>query len=434
MTRLLTYLACLALGSQVVLAADKAECSTDKKCPQNKPCCSQYGECGTGAYCLGGCDPRSSFSIEACVPNPVCESKTYQFDDLKSVSPNTKYLGDAKKADWVSSGTPLSSDGNLLLTMPADSVGTLMANNHYMWYGKASAKLRTSRGRGVITAFILMSDVKDEIDFEFVGVDLETAQTNYYFQGVIDYTNGKNLTVPGGDTFGDEHEYEIDWTPDSITWSIDGKPLRTLDKKSTFDSKTNQYNFPQSPSRVQLSLWPGGKEDNGQGTIDWAGGVIDWEHEDIKKNGYFYSIFSEIKMECYDPPSGVEKKGDNSYVYTDKKGTEDTIQITDKKTVLKSLLASGLDMDKDYPSSSKSGSTPSETDISVIPGMKGGGAGTNGQQGGNPGDDGGLDEPTTDFTGPKDEGSPNTAPSQNERVFSGSIFAALVAVMVLVSM
>lgn len=38
----------------------------------------------------------------------------------------------------------------------------------------------------MVTAFILMSDVKDEIDFEFVGTDLEAAQSNFYFQGIPD--------------------------------------------------------------------------------------------------------------------------------------------------------------------------------------------------------------------------------------------------------
>lgn len=79
-----------------------------------------------------------------------------------------------------------TKDGNLLLTMPSGSVGTLLANNHYVWYGKTSARMKTSRGAGVITAFILLSDVKDEIDYEWVGVDLQTAQTNYYFQGILD--------------------------------------------------------------------------------------------------------------------------------------------------------------------------------------------------------------------------------------------------------
>lgn len=68
--------------------------------------------------------------------------------------------------------------------MPEDSVGTLLASTSYVWYGQVSATLKTSRGRGVVTAFILLSDVKDEIDFEFVGADLNVAQSNYYFQGI----------------------------------------------------------------------------------------------------------------------------------------------------------------------------------------------------------------------------------------------------------
>ena len=72
----------------------------------------------------------------------------------------------------------------LLLTLAPDTAGTLLASTHYVWYGKISATLTTSQGAGVVTAFIMMSDVKDEIDFEFIGVDVQHAQSNYYSQGV----------------------------------------------------------------------------------------------------------------------------------------------------------------------------------------------------------------------------------------------------------
>ena len=68
--------------------------------------------------------------------------------------------------------------------MAPDTVGTLMSSVNYIWYGKISATLTTSKGQGVVTAFILMSDSKDEIDYEFVGVDLQNGQTNYYSQGI----------------------------------------------------------------------------------------------------------------------------------------------------------------------------------------------------------------------------------------------------------
>lgn len=82
---------------------------------------------------------------------------------------------------------------SLLLTMAPDTVGTLMASTHYVWYGKISATMTSSQGQGVVTAFIMMSDVKDEIDFEFVGTDTEHVQTNFYSQGV---TNCKLRCCP----------------------------------------------------------------------------------------------------------------------------------------------------------------------------------------------------------------------------------------------
>lgn len=118
---------------------------------------------------------------------PVCESKTFtDWSNLDGVESNDKYLGNATETDWVSSGKALVHNGDLLLTMAKDTVGTLLAYNHYIWYGKVSAKMKTSRDAGVITAFILLSDAKDEIDYEFVGTELTTAQTNFYYQGILD--------------------------------------------------------------------------------------------------------------------------------------------------------------------------------------------------------------------------------------------------------
>src|SRR5690606_41830455 len=145
-----------------------------------------YGQCGIGGYCLGGCDPLWSTSLNSCAPQPVCKSGTYKFNGLKSVVHKTKYLGDSSKYDWVADGNPLSQGENLILTMAPDSVGTVVSSAFEVLYGKVTATMRTSRGAGAVTAFILFSDVKDEIDYEWVGADLNMAQTNYYFQGIPD--------------------------------------------------------------------------------------------------------------------------------------------------------------------------------------------------------------------------------------------------------
>jgi hypothetical protein len=105
---------------------------------------------------------------------------------MDRITSKTKYLGDASKTDWVMDGDAVIYDNNVLLTMAPGTVGTLLASSTYMWYGNVKATFKTSRGAGVVTAFILLSDVKDEIDYEFVGAALDTAQSNYYFQGIPD--------------------------------------------------------------------------------------------------------------------------------------------------------------------------------------------------------------------------------------------------------
>ena len=69
--------------------------------------------------------------------------------------------------------------------MPPDTVGTLLSSTFYVWYGKVSARLKTSGGAGVVTSMLLYADSKDEINFESVGVDLQSSQTTYYSQGLL---------------------------------------------------------------------------------------------------------------------------------------------------------------------------------------------------------------------------------------------------------
>ena len=94
----------------------------------------------------------------------------------------------ASTSQWVTANEVTSSSawptGGVALTMAEGTVGTLLASTFYVWYGKICATMSTSQGQGVVTAFIMMSDVKDEIDFEFIGNDVNNAQSNWYSQGV----------------------------------------------------------------------------------------------------------------------------------------------------------------------------------------------------------------------------------------------------------
>ncbi|RDA88141.1 hypothetical protein CP532_6822 [Ophiocordyceps camponoti-leonardi (nom. inval.)] len=417
-------------GASAVLAATK--CSLGNNCPKEAPCCSQYGECGTGAFCLGGCDPRMSFSLDSCAPEPVCKGSTTKFDNLDSVVDIGKFLGDDSKAQWVSQGEPAPHDGSVLLTMPKDSVGTVLASTSYLWYGNVKAKMKTGRGAGVVTAFILLSDVKDEIDYEFVGADLETAQTNYYFQGIPDYHNSGNISL--SDTFHNFHEYEIRWTPDRIDWLVNGQVGRSKLRKDTWNETTQQWQFPQTPARVQLSIWPGGLASNAKGTIQWAGGEINWNDEDIQKAGYFYATVEEVTIECYDAKNGPGSHNGKSYMYSDGKGTNDTVIDSDKNTVLGSLDATGLDMDKGKKKKedSEPQQPPKKGGKNTIPGgvngaqgqdhsgdAKSGGGGGGGGGGGSSdsGNKGGADGGDGD-AGQGDDGQSGSEPGCDSKSFS----------------
>jgi len=325
-----------------------------------------------------------SHSLESCAPEPVCQSRTTKFDSLDRITSKTEYLGDSSKTDWVMDGQAVAYDGNVLLTMADGTVGTLLASSTYMWYGNVQATFKTSRGAGVVTAFILLSDVKDEIDYEFVGVELETAQTNFYFQGIPNYENSANISL--SDTFDNYHTYEIDWTPDAITWKVDGQVGRTKKRADTWNATANRWDFPQTPARVQLSLWPGGLASNGQGTIDWAGGLVDWNGADIQNNGYYYATFQSVSISCYNGTSAPGTNNGVSYTYNDVSGLNNTVVDGKDPTVLASFEATGENMSlgASKPSGTASGSKPTSTAES-IPGLSGAGPGTDQHSGGDSG-------------------------------------------------
>ncbi len=167
-------------------------------------------------------------------------------------------------------------------------------------------------------------------------------------------------------------------------------------------------------------------------------------------NGYYYAAFSEVKMQCYEPPSGARVQGSVSYTYDDVAATNDTVVTGNKPTVLKSLLGSGTDMNADFPSAAASASASAQSsEVATVPGLTGAGPGTNGQRGDNqPGenssqsdsaDSTATDSSTsaaTDFVqGGGSNGSGSGAAIQRpENVLQGSLLAVVVAVIGLLAM
>lgn len=320
------------------------ECSKDKSCPQEWPCCSQYGQCGKGPICVGGCDPRFSHSALSCAAIPALVpslDSTYQslqdsekLIDQLQVSPvvNTFFGAESiipaagfnyistlsskrllhfsrsdsptelSEADFTYSGYLEFEDSpssDLILAMPPGTTGSLLSSAKSFLYGKAEVTMKSARGAGVVSAMVLMSAVKDEVDFELLGGSLDSAQANYYYQGELIHTRMTQSSVKP-DTYSEYHTYAFDWNEERIKWLVDGAVVRTVYRADTYDPVTDTFKYPQTPMRLELAIWPGGLPANSPGTVMWAGGLIDWENSaDILENGQFQLAVKHVSITPY---------------------------------------------------------------------------------------------------------------------------------------
>lgn len=319
-TQLLGFLS-LALSASLVSAQGGQACNATSLCNSIAPCCSEYGFCGSGSFCLGGCNPLYSHSLDSCKPEPVCQNAVHTFPDLSKIVMNTTYYdGNATEYDWtLDKGNIIntnSSGGELALLLTQNNGGTRISSTRYLHYGTVTARLKTGRWGGVVTAFITMSDIKDEIDWEFPGNATTEGQTNWFWQGNIPEWPTTHGTTVGNlsyltDTFENYHDFTIDWQPDMLSWLIDGNIVRQLKASDTIVNGTS--NYPSTPSRIQLSIWPAGIPSEPEGTVNWAGGMINWQDPDYLASGHFYALVQGINVTCHDPTTAPSDA--TSYVY-----------------------------------------------------------------------------------------------------------------------
>ncbi|GAA6010146.1 hypothetical protein JCM10207_005638 [Rhodosporidiobolus poonsookiae] len=289
-------------------------CSSDSQCPFEAPCCSELGFCGSGRNCLAGCNPLASYQPGACAAVPACQSGDYSLNYWSKdriLTNSSVWNGDAQSYDWLvdSIGNPnlgaYAADGStgqtaLTLSLTEQGNGTVITSTRSMLYGNVTAKVKSVAGAGILTAFTLVSGTKDQIDFEWTTNATDVAQTAYFYRGELNnYATGQQVNGP--DRASDYHEYTISWMPDAITWLIDGYVVRNVSRASTADpSIPSLYNYPRTPSRIQFSIWPAGREGNPNGLVAFAGGNIDWTAPEYASNGYYASYVSAVNVQCFD--------------------------------------------------------------------------------------------------------------------------------------
>lgn len=253
-------------------------------------------------------------------------------------------------------------------------------------------------------------------------------------------TNVKNITDLS-DTYENYHEYEVQWTPDTVTWLVDGVAGRTLKKSDTWNDTTQNWDYPQTPARVELSIWPGGASTNSEYTIQWAGGAINWDSEDIQNYGYDFATVKSVEIECYNASSSPGTNNAVSYYYNNVVGTNNTVVNGDNATVMATFEGTGTDMDAGASTASASASSSSNT-AATIPGENSSGVGNSAGQGssssssssGSSSSSSSSDcsaTDTSDFSQgcSSGSGSKSAAVGVQDQVVGASAFAAIVALV-----
>ena len=90
-----------------------------------------------------------------------------------------------------------------------------------------------------------MSDIHDEIDWEFFGGNDTKVQSDYFGKGnTTSYDRATYVDVADATT--ETHNYTLLWTEASTTWLIDGTAVRTLE----YADAVGGSNYPQTPMTV----------------------------------------------------------------------------------------------------------------------------------------------------------------------------------------
>ncbi|KAJ2769477.1 putative glycosidase CRH2 [Coemansia nantahalensis] len=307
-------LATIAAAAAALLPAAvvAGQCGS-QTCPKDAPCCVR-GFCNANAmYCMDiNCEPQNSFSPQSCWGTPHCAESSVDFGGHRAFANIADYHGDPAAAAFVSQFEPsnariIGDEMQLELVKQPDGkgFGATVINTRAFQYGTVTTVMRSGCvGAGVVSSFIIRSDkVGDEIDFEFVGADPATVQSNYYWHNQLDYTK-MIKSPPLTDTTKNFHTYQIQWTPDQIVWLVDGAAFRTVKRSETWDSASGTFRYPDSEAYISYSIWDGGA--GAKGTSDWAGGATRWEQ------GPFIAAVKSVDISCfykgnetsYTPPGG----------------------------------------------------------------------------------------------------------------------------------
>jgi len=123
------------------------------------------------------------------------------------------------------------------------------------FYGRFEARLRFAPGEGVVSSFFLWKDGSssttswNELDYEKVNATCKLTTNIWTGKG----TQSSQTNTPSFNVCSDYHTYAFEWTPDYISWLIDGKEIRKVTGASV-----NEYTQNASQGMaIHFNVWAG---------------------------------------------------------------------------------------------------------------------------------------------------------------------------------
>lgn len=116
----------------------------------------------------------------------------------------------------------------------------LTTQKHFsMRFGRIEIRAKMPKGQGLLPAIWMLGDNKDKIDWPGCGeIDIAEVLGNNpsKLYSTVHYTNGENkqgeiqkeYDLPTGDFSDAYHIFRLDWTPESLTFGLDGKETGTI--------------------------------------------------------------------------------------------------------------------------------------------------------------------------------------------------------------
>jgi endo-1,3-1,4-beta-glycanase ExoK len=150
-------------------------------------------------------------------------------------------------------------------------LGVEMRSTRTLTYGKVAASMRFAKGPGVVSGLVLFYTPFpncnwNEIDIEHLGDSSNSSQLNcQVFLGTpnpncttsVAPTQDPLVTNLGLDAETQFHEYDIEWTPASVRFLVDGTLLRTW---------TANIDLMTLPQTILLTIWA-------SSSASWAGAL-----------------------------------------------------------------------------------------------------------------------------------------------------------------